>query len=114
MIRKDEPTSQPPSTPEPAVAAAPQAPSQVAPRGQVAAPARTTVQNDDELFDLGSMEGLTMADLLGPDPSQKRAAKAAVAGEPSTKPAARSVDDFDFDEEAFLAALDDHEPHGTT
>jgi small subunit ribosomal protein S1 len=60
------------------------------------------------------MEGLTMADLLGPDPSQKRAPKAAVAGEPSTKLAARSVDDFDFDEEAFLAALDDHEPHGTT
>jgi small subunit ribosomal protein S1 len=60
------------------------------------------------------MEGLTMADLLGPDPSQKRAPRAAVAAEPSSKPAARIVDDFDFDEEAFLAALDDHEPHGTT
>jgi small subunit ribosomal protein S1 len=60
------------------------------------------------------MEGLTMADLLGPDPSKKRAAGSAVAAEPSSKPAARIVDDFDFDEEAFLAALDDHEPHGTT
>ena len=113
MIRKDEPAPQPSAT-EPALAAAPQAPAQLSPVNRVAAPASTPVRNDDELFDLGSMEGLTMADLLGPDPSQKRAPKAAVAGEPSTKPAARSVDDFDFDEEAFLAALDDHEPHGTT
>ena len=105
MIRKDEPAP-PPSSTEPALASAP--------LNRVAAPAAAPVRNDDELFDLGSMEGLTMADLLGPDPSQKRAAKAAVVGEPSTKPAARSVDDFDFDEEAFLAALDDHEPHGTT
>ena len=105
MIRKDEPAP-PPSSTEPALASAP--------LNRVAAPAAAPVRNDDELFDLGSMEGLTMADLLGPDPSKKRAAKAAVAGEPSTKPAARSVDDFDFDEEAFLAALDDHEPHGTT
>ena len=105
MIRKDEPAP-PPSSTEPALASAP--------LNRVAAPAAAPARNDDELFDLGSMEGLTMADLLGPDPSQKRAAKAAVAGEPSTKPTARSVDDFDFDEEAFLAALDDHEPHGTT
>lgn len=104
MIRKDEPAPQPAAT-EPALASAPP--------NRVAAPAAAPARNDDELFDLGAMEGLTMADLLGPDPSQKRAAKAA-AGEPSTKPAARSVDDFDFDEEAFLAALDDHEPHGTT
>jgi len=114
MIRKDEPAPPQPSTAEPAVAAAPQAPAQLTPVSRVAAPARTPVQNDDDLFDLGAMDGLTMADLLGPDPSQKRAPKAAVAGEPSTKSAARSVDDFDFDEEAFLAALDDHEPHGTT
>lgn len=115
MIRKDEPAPQPSATePAPAPAAAPQAPAQLAPVNRVAAPASTPVRNDDELFDLGAMEGLTMADLLGPDPSQKRAPKAAVAGESSTKPAPRSVDDFDFDEEAFLAALDDHEPHGTT
>ena len=60
---------------------------------------------------MGSMEGLSMADLLGPDPSQRGQAKRSA---PTTKQAARSVDDFDFDEEAFLAALDDHEPHGTT
>lgn len=89
MIRKDEPAPQPSAT-EPALAAAPQAPAQLAPVNRVAAPASTPVRNDDELFDLGAMEGLTMADLLGPDPSQKRAPKAAVAGEPSTKPAARA------------------------
>jgi len=114
MIRKDEPAPKPTASPDPAVAPSPQPPSQAAPPSPVRAPARTPVRNDDELFDLGAMEGLTMADLLGPDPSKKRAAGAAVAAEPSSKPAARIVDDFDFDEEAFLAALDDHEPHGTT
>ena len=114
MIRKDEPAPKPTASPELEVAPSPQPPAQVAPPSPVRAPARTPVRNDDELFDLGAMEGLTMADLLGPDPSQKRAPRAAVAAEPSSKPAARIVDDFDFDEEAFLAALDDHEPHGTT
>ena len=114
MIRKDEPAPKPTASPDPAVAPSPQPPSQAAPPSPVRAPARTPVRNDDELFDLGAMEGLTMADLLGPDPSKKRAAGAAVAAESSSKPAARIVDDFDFDEEAFLAALDDHEPHGTT
>jgi small subunit ribosomal protein S1 len=53
-----------------------------------------------------------MADLLGPEtgrqPRQpaRRSSEAAAAG--------RSVDDFDFDEEAFLAALDQNEPVGTT
>ncbi len=114
MIRKDEPAPKPTASPDPAVAPSPQPPSQAAPPSPVRAPARTPVRNDDELFDMGAMEGLTMADLLGPDPSKKRAAGSAVAAEPSSKPAARIVDDFDFDEEAFLAALDDHEPHGTT
>ena len=52
------------------------------------------------------MEGLTMADLLA-------------AADPKRQPAAagsrpRQVDDFDFDEEAFLAALDENEPIGAT
>jgi small subunit ribosomal protein S1 len=69
-----------------------------------------------------------MADLLGPEPSRGRSGKgagnpapqsgavqAATRGEPSRSAApARSVDDFDFDEEAFLAALDQNEPVGTT
>jgi small subunit ribosomal protein S1 len=77
--------------------------------------------SDDERFDLGELEGLTMADLLGPDPGRSRgggsrqapAASPAAAASPAVA-AARTVDDFDFDEEAFLAALDENEPVGTT
>ena len=61
--------------------------------------------SDDERFDMGAMEGMTMADLLGsPDDKPRRT-------EPTQS---RSVDDFDFDEEAFLAALDANAPVGTT
>ena len=94
MIRKDEPA---PPAPEPKTLLAPH-------------PGLPS-SDDGELFEMGSMEGLSMADLLGPDPSQRGQAKRSA---PTPKQAARSVDDFDFDEEAFLAALDDHEPHGTT
>ncbi len=102
MIRKDEPA---PPAPEPKILQAPQ-PGPPQPAAPSFPPA-----DDGELFEMGSMEGLSMADLLGPDPSQRGQAKRSA---PTTKQAARSVDDFDFDEEAFLAALDDHEPHGTT
>ena len=61
--------------------------------------------SDDDRFDMGAMEGMTMADLLGsPDDKPQRT-------EPTQS---RSVDDFDFDEEAFLAALDANAPLGTT
>ena len=61
--------------------------------------------SDDDRFDMGAMEGMTMADLLGsPDDKPRR-------NEPAQS---RSVDDFDFDEEAFLAALDANAPVGTT
>ena len=61
--------------------------------------------SDDDRFDMGAMEGMTMADLLGsPDNKPQRT-------EPTQS---RSVDDFDFDEEAFLAALDANAPVGTT
>ena len=61
--------------------------------------------SDDDRFDMGAMEGMTMADLLGsPDDKPRRT-------EPTQS---RSVDDFDFDEEAFLAALDANAPVGTT
>ncbi len=127
MIRKDQPVVAAPepvvATPEPESAPAPSPPVAAAPApSPVRAPART----DDDLFDLGGMEGLTMADLLGPDPSQKRqsprtssarqagSTKQAASAEQSSSAPPRSVDDFDFDEEAFLAALDEHEPHGTT
>ena len=121
MIRKDQPVV---ATPEPVVAA-PQPESVRAPEHPAAAapapsPVRTPARNDDDLFDLGDMAGLTMADLLGPDSSQqkqsRRTSSAKQAGSPDQAGSApaRSVDDFDFDEEAFLAALDEHEPHGTT
>ena len=61
--------------------------------------------SDNDRFDMGAMEGMTMADLLGsPDNKPQRT-------EPTQS---RSVDDFDFDEEAFLAALDANDPVGTT
>ena len=116
MIRKDEPSPAAPSdSAEPPVAAsAPQAPSPAA-AAPVRTPARTPERSDDDLFDMGAMEGLTMADLLGPDPGRQRQAKTVTpAATQAVAAPARSVDDFDFDEEAFLAALDDHEPHGTT
>ena len=63
--------------------------------------------SDDERFDMGAMEGMTMADLLGaPDEKPQR--------DRDERPKNRSVDDFDFDEEAFLAALDENSPVGTT
>ena len=62
---------------------------------------------DEDRFDLGEMDGMTMADLLGaPDQVRKQ------PQEERNLP--RSVDDFDFDEEAFLAALDENAPVGTT
>ena len=78
-------------------------------RAGLAAPPRspqaTPTSGDEERFDMGDMEGMTMADLMGaPDQAPRRK-------DPS-KP--RSVDDFDFDEEAFLAALDENAPVGTT
>ncbi len=79
-------------------------------RAGLAAPPRarqaeTAIQSDEERFDMGAMEGMSMADLMGsPDSKPKR--------EERSEP--RSVDDFDFDEEAFLAALDENAPVGTT
>ena len=48
-----------------------------------------------------------MADLLGAEDRKP-------ARRDQTQTAPRSVDDFDFDEEAFLAALDENAPVGTT
>ena len=79
-------------------------------RAGLAAPPRSSQaeassQSDEERFDMGAMEGMSMADLMGsPDDKPKR--------EQRSEP--RSVDDFDFDEEAFLAALDENAPVGTT
>ena len=88
----------------------------VAPQRPTAAPA--SKGGDDELFDMSGFEGLSMADLLGPDDRNKgRRSGGSRMAAPQAKPAAvpsRSVDDFDFDEEAFLAALDEQDFVGTT
>ena len=123
MIKKDEPL---PAATEPAAAL--QAPgSAPAPApAPIAAPSRpapgsSPKRSDDELFDMGGLEGLTMADLLGPDTGRQRqgrgqAAPQATAATPAaaTPVVARSVDDFDFDADAFLAALDEQDFVGTT
>ena len=78
---------------------------------------------DDALFDMSGFEGLTMADLLGPDDKRDRGGgRAPAAGSRPATPQperaaavpARTVDDFDFDADAFLAALDEQEFVGTT
>ena len=117
MIRKDEPRSEPAT--EPAVAEAPQPPAPASAPATAAAPTRRsdparsdTARSDEDLFDMGAMEGLTMADLLGPDPSRQKQPRAQGQGQPRS--VARSVDDFDFDEQAFLAALEEQDFVGTT
>ena len=75
------------------------------PRPAQKEPIASTGTGDDALFDMGAMEDMTMADFMGaPDQQPKK--------EQRNQP--RSVDDFDFDEEAFLAALDENAPVGTT
>lgn len=104
---------------------APVAPQRPSAPSAPAAPSRSS-GGDDELFDMSGFEGLTMADLLGPD--DKRGGRGGRGGSgasggarmapPQPERAAavpsRTVDDFDFDEDAFLAALDANELVGTT
>jgi small subunit ribosomal protein S1 len=81
------------------------------------APARPAA-GDDDLFDMSGFEGLSMADLLGPDDKGKRRSGGSRMAPPQPERAvavpARTVDDFDFDADAFLAALDEQEFVGTT
>ena len=75
--------------------------------GPPKSPQSPAPESDEDRFDMGAMEGMTMADLLGaPDEKPKQSQR--------QQPQNRSVDDFDFDEEAFLAALDANAPVGTT
>ena len=77
------------------------------------APSRAP-QGDEELFSTDELEGLTMADLLGPATQGRRQSTPTRATPEAVKTPSRTVDDFDFDEEAFLSALDENEPVGTT
>jgi small subunit ribosomal protein S1 len=121
MIRKEEAApaaaAKPESPGEPAAAtAAPAAAPQPA-QPAAASPSRS----DEELFDLGSLAGVSMADLLGPAPGSRRGGaprddrpvRSGGTASGGTGPA-RTVDEFDFDEEAFLAALDEQDFVGTT
>lgn len=83
------------------VAPSPPAP----PRGPQTSAAPSRDADDDDLA------GMTMADLLGPADAGRKLSNAPTE---SSTAASRSVDDFDFDEDAFLAALDANEPVGTT
>ena len=73
------------------------------PRGPEGSSAPSLDPDDDEF------SGMTMADLLGPTDTGRPLGSATMEAA-----ASRSVDDFDFDEDAFLAALDANEPVGTT
>ena len=85
----------------------------LAPQRPAAAP-RPVAAADDELFDMSGFEGLTMADLLGPGDRNKPRRGSAAQAQTAPSVPSRSVDDFDFDEEAFLAALDEQDFVGTT
>jgi len=71
-------------------------------------------RGDDDLFSTDELEGLTMADLMGPATQGRRQSSPARTPPAAAKTPSRTVDDFDFDEEAFLAALDENQPVGTT
>jgi small subunit ribosomal protein S1 len=114
MIKKDEPGATVPiessgespagaSPPSPAAATSAKAPQRPPTPGQ-----------QEDLFDLGALEGLTMADLLaqqGSEPRTRDQRPSSAAKRSST--AQRVLDEFDFDEEAFLAALDEQDFVGT-
>ena len=111
MIKKEEEV----------VAEAPPAPVASSPAAPPVRPPSSPPADEDR-FSMDGLEGLTMADLLGPATDRRggsagAATRAAAAADPAPAAAsrqARTVDDFDFDEEAFLAALDENAPVGTT
>lgn len=129
MIRKEKddlPTA-PTGEPETPTAAppAPRGPlgtSEAAPSLPAAAEAvpAAPLRSEDERFGIEDFKGLSMADLLEPGGRSRPPAKDAggrgrvPATSPEDRAPSHTVDDFDFDEEAFLAALDENEPVGTT
>ncbi len=115
MLKREEIpaiTSQETSAPEPGAVAKPV--SLVAPAGAPPQAPSRPPRGDQDLFSTDELEGLTMADLLGPASQGRRQSPPAGASAAVVKTPSRTVDDFDFDEEAFLAALDENEPVGTT
>ncbi|WP_320676468.1 S1 RNA-binding domain-containing protein [Prochlorococcus sp. MIT 1300] len=79
-------------------------------------PSRTGLSKpikNDNRFDLEDIQGVTMGDLLGNSQTPGKYQNTNSAEDQQTQ-FSRSVDDFDFDEDAFLAALDENEPIGST
>ena len=121
MLKKDEPkdaSSDPPqqATPAPEGEHSPISPAAPKPPGNVPGKGAAAADEEDR-FSLAEFEGMSMADLLGPSlTAGRRGAQPDTSSSPqrSERSVGRSVDDFDFDEEAFLAALDENEPVGTT
>lgn len=125
LLKKDEPKDSAvpapgaevgPAAVAPAAIAASAAPPAAAPVVAPPAPAPGGVSDEDR-FSVAEFEGLSMADLLGPAPGGgRRGEQPRSAPRPagSERAPGRTVDEFDFDEEAFLAALDENEPVGTT
>jgi small subunit ribosomal protein S1 len=113
MIKKDAPAAADPAveTPEAAPATAPAPVKATAPSAAAMPTKPAAPLPDEERFGMGALEAMTMADLLGP---ADQASRRRSSPEPQSQAMRRSVDDFDFDEEAFLAALDENEPVGTT
>ena len=113
MIKKDAPAAADPTveTPEAAPATAPAPVKATAPSAAAMPTKPAAPLPDEERFGMGALAGMTMADLLGP---ADQASRRRSSPEPQSQAMRRSVDDFDFDEEAFLAALDENEPVGTT
>jgi small subunit ribosomal protein S1 len=124
LLKKDDPKDSPAAAapreviPPVAPTAAPAAPQAAPPSPPPAAtPAKVEAISDEERFSLAELDGLTMADVFGPASAggrrgeQPRGSARQAAAE---RVPGRTVDDFDFDEEAFLAALDDNEPIGIT
>jgi small subunit ribosomal protein S1 len=121
MIRKDGVESE--TAPGPEVTPAVEAPRRAEQPPAAVRPAAVPAGSpgDEDRFDLGDLEGMTMADLLGPGPGkagggrQGSRSQGGRGPEPEkTVPVSRSVDDFDFDADAFLAALDEQDFVGTT
>ena len=115
MLKREEIpaiTSQETTAPEPGAVAKPV--SLVAPAGAPPQAPSRPPRGDQDLFSTDELEGLTMADLLGPASQGRRQSPPAGASAAVVKTPSRTVDDFDFDEEAFLAALEENEPVGTT
>lgn len=120
MLKKDDPKAMPAAPAAEATNQEPAAETSATPTVPVPPVSSRPMgaSSEEDRFSLAELEGMTMADLLGPASSASRGGRGGSQAQSTAATAerspGRSVDDFDFDEEAFLAALDENEPVGTT